>query len=391
MTDTGPARPRRISIFDASLRDGEQAPGNAMSPADKTALALRAEALGVDIIEAGFPGSSPVDLEATRMIAKSLTTARFATFNRANREDVRLSMEAAGDAPRHQIQICGTGSDLHLEYKRGISRTEAIKEVDDSLRYAAELGATDISFGIEDASRGEHELIRALVETAIAAGATTIILADTSGCAVPDQFADLVGAVRSWIPDETVLSLHCHDDLGLSLANALAGIRAGADEIQATLSGIGERAGNTALEELAAVLTYRGEWLNATTSLRTEGLFAAYRHLAQVIGLPVERNKAIVGRNAFATAAGIHQAGILRNPITYEFMDPARFGRQREFLVGRHSGRTILRHMLDGLGVGPDEVLVERLYQQHIANRPDSDCENLDKLAARIERELARS
>ena len=389
MTSIHGTNPRRISIFDATLRDGEQAPGNAMSPEAKVDLALDSEALGVDIVEAGFPGSSPADYHATQLIAKSLTTARFATFNRAAREDVRLSMEAAGDAPNHQIQICGTGSDLHLEYKRGITRQEAVREVDDAIRYAASLGARDISFGVEDASRGDLELIRSLVDTAVTAGATTVILADTSGCSTPGEIGVLTAAVRSWIPADTVFSLHCHDDLGLALANALAGIQAGADEIQATLGGIGERSGNTPLEELAAVLTYKSAELGATTTLRTERIYDAYQRLAATIALLTPRNKAIVGTNAFATQAGIHQAGILRNPVTYEFIDPERFGRRRSMLVGRHSGRAILRHLLDQLHVPADADLVERLYDRHILNRAGNGCDELDELRDRLRVELA--
>ncbi|GLZ27977.1 hypothetical protein Lesp02_01670 [Lentzea sp. NBRC 105346] len=374
-------KPRRISFFDATLRDGEQAPGNAMSPEQKVDIALKMEALGVDVIEAGFPGSSPADFKATRLIAETLTRIRFATFNRASVHDVRLSMEAVGVRPNHQIQICGTGSDVHLVHKRGITRAEAIAEVDESLRLAAELGAEDISFGVEDASRGEYDFIHALVDTALEAGARTIILADTTGCATPQEYGDLCAAVRSWIPDDVVLSTHCHDDLGLALANAIAGIQAGADEVQVTLGGIGERAGNTPLEELAAVLSYKSDWLGATTSLRTEGLYDAYRLLSDCISLPEIRNKAIVGRNSFATEAGIHQAGMLRNPVTYEYIEPERFGRERELVVGRHSGRAILRHVLGG---DADEVLVNRLYEEHIANREHGGFESLEMLRDRV-------
>ena len=379
---------RRISIFDATLRDGEQAPGNGMTPEQKVKLALEFEAYGADIVEAGFPGSSPTDHIATRMIAQALTTARFATFNRCSRDDVRLSMEAAGDAPNHQIQICGTGSDLHLEHKRGITRDEAVWEVGDALGYAAELGATDISFGIEDASRGDLDLIHRLVDAALEAGAKTIILADTTGYATPQEFGDLNARVRSWIEPEIVLSAHCHDDLGLSLANALAAIEAGANEVQSTLGGIGERAGNTALEELVAVLACKGDRMGLSTAVRTESLYAAYRTLAETIALPTPRNKAVFGTNAFATQAGIHQAGILRNPATYEFIDPYRFGRKRSLVIGRHSGRAILRLLLEQLDVPADAELVDALYEEHIASRPDSECDELDVMRARLAAQL---
>lgn len=335
--------PRRISLFDATLRDGEQAPGNAMTAEQKVRLALAIEDYGADIIEAGYPGSSPVDFEATRLIAAALTTARFATFNRTSIADVKLSIEAGGTGPNHQVQICGTGSDLHLRYKRGISRAEAVRETGEAIRFAHEMGAQDVSYGVEDASRGEKDLIEALVTEALSAGVTTVILADTTGCATPQEYGDLCAMVRSLLPDDVKLSTHCHDDLGLSLANALAGIEAGADEVQATLAGIGERAGNTPVEELAAALAYKGECFGATTSVRLEHLYRTFQMLSETIGMPAPRNKAIFGDNAFATEAGIHQDGILKNPATYEFINPYRFDRERSLLVGRHSGRAIIR------------------------------------------------
>lgn len=375
---------RRIRIFDATLRDGEQAPGNAMSPEQKLSLALKLEEIGVDIVETGYPGSSPSDFEATQLISKSLTKAGFATFNRCSREDIRLSMEAAGDNPRHQVQVCCTGSDIHLRHKRGITRDEGLREVDDSVRFARSLGAVDINLAVEDASRGEHEWIRALVATAIEAGATAVTLADTTGFAVPQEFGELTAAVRASVPDDIILATHCHDDLGLSLANALAGLAAGADEVQATLAGIGERSGNTALEELAAVLSYKGAELGMDTGVRTELLDEAFELLADAIGLDRPRNKAIFGTNSFATQAGIHQAAMLNNPVTYEFIRPESFGRRRSLLVGRHSGRSILRHLLSQLAVPADDDLVSELYQEYIADRPNGECDELDVLRDRL-------
>jgi 2-isopropylmalate synthase len=375
---------RRISFFDATLRDGEQAPGNAMTPEEKVVLALQAEEYGADIVEAGFPGSSPADFTATQLIADALTTARFATFNRTNLQDVELSMKAGGARPNHQVQICGTGSELHLEHKRGITKREAVDEVGESIGLATSLGATDISFGVEDASRGSHDLIHALVDAALEAGAKTIILADTTGYALPQEFGGLCAAVRSWIPDDVILSTHCHDDLGFSLANAIAGIEAGANEVQCTLAGIGERAGNTPLEELAAVLRFKSDELGVYTKIKTELLYSAFQRLAGTISLDQPRNKPIFGVNAFAT-----QAGILRNPATYEYIDPASFGRKRSLLVGRHSGRAILRYLLGQMRIDADESTVDDLYEEFVANRPNSDCDELDELAERITLRLA--
>ncbi|WP_018219837.1 LeuA family protein [Salinispora pacifica] len=382
---------RRIDIFDATLRDGEQAPGNTMSPEDKLRYALAAEAFGADVIEAGFPASSPADFAATKLIAGALTTARFSTFNRCSERDIRLSAEAGGIRPNHQIAICGTGSDLHLEHKRQITRREAIAEGRHAVRLAAALGATDIAFCIEDASRGDRGFVMDLVGEALAQGATTIGLADTTGCATPSEYGDLIAEAHEMVPPDVTISTHCHDDLGLSLANALAGVQAGAGEVQATLGGIGERCGNTPLEELAAVLVFKSAQVGAYTDLRIDQLYAAYVDLVDTTGMAVPRNKAIVGLNAFATQAGIHQDGILKNPATYEFMDPARWGRHRSILVGRHSGRAVVRYVLAELGAPEDDALVDRMYEELVASRPGSDCDELDHLRDEVALRLAVS
>lgn len=379
---------REVSIFDTTLRDGEQAPGNAMSPDQKLVVALRLEALGVDVIETGFPASSDVDFRAARLMSEHLTTARIASFCRAVRSDVDTALLAAG-TERHQIQVMATGSDLHLEHKRGIDREEAVREVRDTIAYAHSCGVDDISLAIEDASRGELELLRAEIEAGVGEGATTVTLADTSGCLLPEELAGLVRQVRAWLPPGVVLSLHCHDDLGLATANAIAGVLAGADQVQVTLAGIGERAGNTPLEELVAVLLYKGAALGLRTSVRTEQLFSAYETLAEIISLGPQRTKSVVGVNAFATQAGIHQAGVLRNPETYEYLAPERFGRRRSLLVSRHSGRAVLRHLLQQLGADVDEALLTDLYTEHVAGRSDGSGDELDVVRERLAAQLA--
>src|ERR1039457_1541334 len=299
--------PRRISVFDSTLRDGEQAPGNSMRPDQKLTLALTLEALGVNTIEAGFPSSSPSDYKATQLISKALRTAKFATLNRADRKDISLAAEAGG-VVNHQLQIMASGSDVHLEHKRGIPRSEGVREIADSVKFARSLGFTDITLGIEDATRGVDELLRPLIDAAMENGATTVALADTTGCMYPSEFGDLVSRVRSWIPSTVVLSTHCHDDLGLSLPNAL--------------------------------------W----------------------------------GDNAFATQAGIHQAEMLRNPITYEYVEPEKFGRARAILIGRHSGRNVIRHLLRQLNRSDDEALLKELHEEYIMGRVDGECVELTEL-----------
>ncbi len=382
---------RRISIFDTTLRDGEQAPGNAMAPEQKLAMALRIEALGVDCIEAGFPASSPSEFAATRLISEHLTKARFVSFCRSVRKDVETALEAGG-IKNHQLQLMATGSDLHLRYKRGITREQCIAEVVDTVLFARSLGVEDVCVAIEDASRGERELLRAIVESAVGSGATRIVIADTTGCMTPDQYGELIGEVRSWAPPAVGLSTHCHDDFGLSLANAVAGLQAGADQVQATLGGIGERAGNTAWEEVAALLAYRGDHLGLYTDVDLAGMHAAYTALRGVIGLAEPRNKAIFGAYAFGTTAGIHQQGILANPATYEYVEPAKFGRERMLLIGRHSGRAVLRYVLDQSGFEVDDAELAELYRVHIAERTGSDCEDLESLRQRLAqpRALAR-
>jgi 2-isopropylmalate synthase len=379
---------RRISVFDSTLRDGEQAPGNAMSPDQKVAIALALEAIGVDTVEAGFPSSSPSDFEATRMISEALTRAKFATLNRATPDDIDAAARAGG-VDNHQLQIMTTGSDVHLEHKRGISRAEGLRETVEAFRHARSLGFTDITLGIEDASRGSDDLLRPLIDAAIGEGAVTVALADTTGCMIPAEFGALAGRVRSWIPDETALSVHCHNDMGLSLANALVAIEAGADVVQCTLAGIGERTGNTPLEELVAVLTYKADQIGARTDVDPAGLYQAYLLLQRSIGLVTSPSKPVFGANAFATEAGIHQAGMMRHPITYEYVEPHRFGRERTILVGRHSGRNVVRHLLREMGAAVEKDLEEDAYQQYIANRRDRDCISIGELRDILSSRLA--
>ncbi len=350
-----------------------------MSPEQKLALALSIEALGVTTVETGFPSSSPSDFAATKLISEALTTAKFATLNRATREDISLAAEAGG-VRNHQLQVMATGSDVHLEHKRGMNRTEGIQEIVDSFTFARSLGFTDITLGIEDASRGSDDLLRPLIETALEHGGNTVALADTTGCMVPSEFGDLVARVRGWVPAGRPVSVHCHNDLGLALPNALAAIQAGADEVQTTVAGIGERAGNTPLEELVAVLAYKAAAIGASTRVGTAGMYDVFRLLCQTIGPSAIRHKPIFGDNVFATQAGIHQAGMLRSPITYEYVEPERFGRERAILVGRHSGRNVVRYLLRQLGHEADPGLLEEVYQEYIADRVGGECVELEEL-----------
>jgi 2-isopropylmalate synthase len=384
----GKAPVREITVLDTTLRDGEQAPGNGMTAEHKLEMALRLENLGVDLIEVGFPASSANDFAAAKLVGQAIHKATVATFCRAVETDISTAVEAVG-IERHQVQILATASELHLAHKRGIDRADAVRETAAAVRFAASLGVTNISVGLEDASRGTPELLRPLVESSITAGATTIAVCDTSGCLTPSEFGDLIAQVRSWMPDGAILSTHCHDDMGLALANALAGIQAGADEVQTTLAGVGERAGNTALEELATVLTCKGDQIGAATHIDTKALYETYLALKSMMRLEGIRNKAIFGENAFATQAGIHQAGLLQKPETYEYLEPSNFGRERSILVGRHSGRAILRHLLEQQHVSPAPELVGRLYDEFIGGRTDNNVETLDAVSTRLSQWIA--
>ncbi|THA29975.1 pyruvate carboxyltransferase [Streptomyces sp. A1277] len=385
---TAPTQNRRIAVVDTTLRDGEQAPGNAMQPDDKVEMARRIEELGVDVVEAAFPASSPRDFEATRLIAQELKRARLATFSRTMRSDIETAVEAAG-TDNHEVQLVATGSDIHLTHKRGITRQQSIDEITDSVAFARSLGVSHVSVGIEDASRGADDLVHALCDSAVQAGADCVILADTTGCAVPEEYGALIAKVRSWVPPSVRISTHCHNDFGLSLANALAALRAGADEVQVTLGGIGERGGNTPLEELAAVLAYKTEEYGMSTGVDLSLMYDAYETLRRIIHLDEPRNKPIFGTYVFGTTAGIHQKGMLSNPTTYEFVEPSRFGRSRSLLIGRHSGRGILRHMLEQIGADVDEERFDQLYRTHISEREGVDCEDLSLVQERLARELA--
>ncbi|MFF1453616.1 LeuA family protein [Streptomyces sp. NPDC058274] len=379
---------RRIGIFDTTLRDGEQAPGNAMSAQDKLDLALRLEALNVDVIEAGFPASSSSDFEATQAVSAALSRAQVATLSRARRDDIEKAVQAAGSR-NHVLQIMGTGSDIHLEHKLGITRQQAIDDAVDAAKLATSLGVETVAVGIEDATRGDFGYLQQLTERAVEAGARYVPIADTSGCASPQEFGDLIAKIREWAPAPVRIGVHCHNDFGLATANAIAGLQAGADDVQVTVGGIGERAGNTAMEEVAALLAYKGDQLGLYTEVDLAGIYAVYNRLREVIRLEEPRNKAIFGKYAFGTAAGIHQAGMLRNPATYEYVEPSRFGRERTLLISRHSGRAVLRHLLSELGLKIDEFKLNEIYREYIAERVESDCEDISVLRERLAAELA--
>jgi 2-isopropylmalate synthase len=351
-----------VKIFDTTLRDGEQSPGASMNTGEKLRLAMQLEKLGVDIIEAGFPAASEGDFEAVSQIAGKLKNTEVAGLCRAGKSDIDSAWGAIRDAAKPRIHTFIATSDIHLEYKLKMSRDQVLAEAREAVRYARTL-TDNVEFSAEDGSRSDRDFLCRMFETVIAAGATTVNLPDTVGYAIPSEFGELVKYVIAHTANiqQAVLSVHCHNDLGLATANTLAALAAGARQAEVTINGIGERAGNTSLEEVVMALHTRGNFLPLTTNIRTEQIYPSSRLVSMITGIMVQPNKAIVGANAFAHEAGIHQDGMLKNPMTYEIMRPDTIGLSANKLVlGKHSGRHALRDHLKSLGydLSADELQI---------------------------------
>jgi len=342
----------RVYIFDTTLRDGEQSPGASMNAAEKMRLAVQMEKLGVDIIEAGFPAASKGDLDAVSQIAQKLENIEIAALARTSKEDIDCAWKAISHAAKPRIHTFLATSDIHMDYKLKMTRNEVVKTAAESVKYARSL-TDNVEFSAEDGSRSDRDFLCKVFEAAIEAGATTVNLPDTVGYAVPEEFSELVKYVLSHTPNihQVILSIHCHNDLGLATANTLAAINSGARQAEVTINGIGERAGNTSLEEVIMTLHTRPNFLPLSTGIKTNLIYPTSRLVSMITGIIVQPNKAIVGANAFAHEAGIHQDGVLKNPMTYEIMKPETIGLNKSTLVlGKHSGRHALRSRLKELG-----------------------------------------
>ena len=352
--------PTRLVVFDTTLRDGEQAPGFSMDVPAKLKLAHVLDALGVDIIEAGFPIASPADAEATRQVAKDVRRPVIAALARCRQADIEEAARALEPAARRRIHTFLATSDLHLERKLRISREACLEQIIDGVRLARRY-TDDVEFSAEDATRSDRDFLCRVVEAAIKEGATTINLPDTVGYATPEDIREFFEEIRRRVPnaDKAIFSTHCHDDLGLAVANTLAAVQGGVRQIECTINGIGERAGNASLEEIVMALRVRQDRFPFDTGIRSEGLFDASQLLSKVTDEPVQANKAIVGRNAFAHEAGIHQDGMLKDSRTYEIMRPQDVGQTAEQLVlGRHSGRHAVQRRCETIGLilTPEEL-----------------------------------
>ena len=360
----------RITIFDTTLRDGEQSPGCSMHVPEKVRMALQLERLGVDIIEAGFPVASRGDFEAVESVAGELKTAKVAALCRSKALDVESAGKALKGAARPVIHTFLASSGLHLKWKLKITPEEALKRAVESIELARTF-VEDVEFSAEDASRTDYGYLHELLQACFEAGARTLNVPDTVGYALPSEYGEMVAKLVKDIPD-AVISVHCHNDLGLAVANSLAAVEAGARQVECTINGIGERAGNASLEELVMALKVRGETLGLDTGVRSELLWPTSAHLSTVTGVWPQPNKAIVGRNAFAHEAGIHQHGVLANPLCYEIMTPESVGVSESMLVlGKHSGKHAVEARLKQLGVklDPDEVAAVTQQVKDLADR----------------------
>src|SRR5271165_6731248 len=358
----------RITVFDTTLRDGEQSPGCSMNQPEKLRLAHQLDRLGVDVIEAGFPIASDGDFEAVKAIAAAVRRPIIAGLARACQPDIERAWEELKDAARPRIHVFLATSDIHLQYKLRITRDQCLVQAREAVRYAKSLCA-DVEFSPEDATRTEPDFLCRVLDAVVEAGATTLNIPDTVGYAVPSEFGDLIATIRQRVKgiENVVISAHCHNDLGMAVANALAAVAAGARQVECTINGIGERAGNASLEEIVMAMRVRPDRYAFETGVASEQLYSSSQMLAEITRVPVQPNKAITGRNAFAHEAGIHQDGMLKNPLTYEIMTPQSVGVPDSRLVlGKHSGRHALALRCEQLGHQFERRELDEVYRRFV-------------------------
>ena len=377
----------RVIFFDTTLRDGEQSPGASMNTAEKVRLATQLEKLGVDVIEAGFPAASPGDFEAVQAISQKVTKIQVAGLARTSKEDIDKAWGAIKDAAYPRIHTFIATSDIHLKHKLKMDREEVIKTAVECVKYAKSF-TDNVEFSAEDASRSDRDFLCRVLEAAISAGATTVNIPDTVGYALPNEFGELISYIKAHTTNinQAIISVHCHNDLGLATANTMAGLIAGARQVEVTINGIGERAGNTSLEEIAMSLHTRKSLLNMDSAIITQEIVPSSRLVSMITGIVVQPNKAIVGANAFAHEAGIHQDGVLKNRMTYEIMEPGIVGLTSNRLVlGKHSGRHAFRDKLNDLGYDLTKEEIDRLFikMKELADKKkDLLDEDIDALVA---------
>ncbi len=357
----------RVYIFDTTLRDGEQAPGFSMTTEEKLQLAHQLAKLKVDVIEAGFAAASQGDFEAVNRIAREVKGPVICSLSRALEKDIEVAAEALKPAERRRIHTFIATSEIHMRFKLRMTEDQVLERVRSAVSFARRF-TDDVEFSCEDATRSSREFLYRVIETAIGAGATVINIPDTVGYAVPEEFGELIADILNNVPniDRVILSVHCHDDLGLATANSLTAVRHGARQVECTINGIGERAGNAALEEVVMALRVRGDYFgDLKTGVNTKELYKTSRLLCRITGNFVQPNKAIVGDNAFAHESGIHQHGVLSNRMTYEIMNPEDVGfPMSRIVLGKHSGRHALKKRLEELGFRFSEEDVNRIFEK---------------------------
>jgi 2-isopropylmalate synthase len=358
----------RITIFDTTLRDGEQSPGCTMNQQEKLRLAHQLDRLGVDVIEAGFPIASDGDFESVKAIASVVRRPIIAGLARACRPDIERDWEALKDAARPRIHVVLATSDIHLQYKLRITRDQCVEQAREAIRFAKSL-CDDVEFSPEDATRTDPDFLCRVLEAVVEVGATTLNIPDTVGYTIPSEFGDLITTIRQRVKgiENVVISAHCHNDLGMAVANALAAVAAGARQVECTINGIGERAGNASLEEIVMAMRVRPDRFAYETGVVGDQIFATSQMLSEITGVPVQPNKAITGRNAFAHEAGIHQDGYLKNPLTYEIMTPQSVGvPDSKLVLGKHSGRHALSIRCEQLGYQFDRRALDDIYRRFV-------------------------
>src|SRR5688572_2231752 len=356
---------RRITIFDTTLRDGEQSPGIALTPDEKAEIGAQLERLGVDVVEAGFPVSSPGDFEGVRAVAAAVARPTVAALARTRQEDLDAAAESLAGAGRSRIHVFIATSPIHMERKLRLEPREVVRQARWAVGYASDR-ADEVEFSCEDATRSDPGFVAHVCGEAIDAGATTINLPDTVGYCLPDEYAEFLREVQRLCPEllDVTLSVHCHDDLGLAVANSLAGVRAGATQIECTINGLGERAGNAALEEVVMGLRVRADALGCETGVVAGEIGRASRLVCELTGYRLQRNKAIVGANAFAHEAGIHQDGMLKDAATYQIMDPAELGLVMTLPLGKHSGRHAFARACTEAGIVLEREALEKAFRR---------------------------
>ncbi len=383
----------KVLFFDTTLRDGEQSPGATMNQHEKLQLARQLERLGVDIIEAGFPASSEGDREAVRKIAKEVKKSRIVGLSRSVAEDIEKAWQAVSEAALPGIHTFIATSDIHLKHKLRLSRNEVMDRAGKAVRLARSLSDW-VEFSCEDATRSDPDFLVEIIETAISEGACSINIPDTVGYSYPQEISELITTIKSRVKgiENVIISVHCHDDLGLAVANSLAGVLAGARQVECTINGIGERAGNASLEEIALILKTRRATFQFDTNINTEEIFHTSRLVTAITGIPVQPNKAIVGANAFSHESGIHQDGVIKERTTYEIIDPESVGISKSSLVlGKHSGRHAFRERLQSLGyyLTEDEVNLSFKRFKDLADRKKTIYD--EDLEAIVAEEVLRS